>query len=90
MSKKEYNTKTIGTIWLNTNKQTQEDFVSIQLIASDDKYNKGTLFFQDAESGGLFEIKQLKVFENNNHDAILGNICVELSDEKFSAPVTED
>jgi len=90
--KNKYKTKTIGTIWLNKD----EESVSIQLVGPEDqkgnenKYFKGTLFFQDEESGSLYKINKLKTFDNDNHDRILADLCVELNDEDYSEVVTED
>lgn len=94
--KKEYATRTVGTIWINTNKKTKEEFVSVSLVEPKDekgkenKYFKGTLFFQDEESGSLYKINKFKTFENDNHDAILANLCVELNDEDYAELVTDE
>ena len=96
MGKKEYNTKTVGTIWFNENKKTGDMFTSVSLVESVDdkgkenKYFKGTLFFQDEESGSLYKVNKFKCFENNNHDKILADLCVELNDEEYSQLVTDE
>lgn len=96
MGKKEYNTKTVASVWMNTNKKTQEDFVSVNMVEETDrkgkpnKYYGGDLFFQDAESGNLYKINKFKSFESDGHENILANICVELNDEEYSSLVTDD
>jgi len=93
--KKTYNSKNIASVWMNTNKKTGEDFVSVNLVdevdknGKENKYFAGNLFFQDAESGSLYKINKLKTFENDNHESILANICVELDDEEYSELVTD-
>jgi hypothetical protein len=92
---KKYNTKSVGTIWLNENKETKEMFTTVQLVSQFDdkgkpnKYCKVILFGQDLETGKLYNIKKFKTFENDKHDNIIADIAIELNDEEFAVEVVD-
>lgn len=93
MSKKEYDSKTVGTVWFNENKKTGEMFTTVNLVQPEDdkgvvnKYCKGKIYFEDAESGKVYEIHKFKTFSNDKHENILADLCVELNDEEYSSLV---
>lgn len=95
MGKKEYNSKTVGTVWMNE-KKNGDLFTTVDLVApfndngKPNKYCKGKLFFEDATSGKVYEIHQFKTFDNDKHENILADLCVELNDEEYSTEVSED
>lgn len=95
MGKKEYNTKSVGTIWMGTSKKGN-DYVSVPIVQETDdkgkenKYFKGNLYFEDAETGKVYKVNQFKTFINDGskHENILADLCVELNDEDFCELVT--